>query len=137
MKKITSDFKGRKALVADDYLINQELAKELLELMGCDVDVAEDGKIALEKYNTNSYDVIMMDVQMPEVDGYEATKKIREIEASSDEKHTLIIAITANAMSGDKQKCLDAGMDDYISKPIKGENLQAKLAQYFTVQNQE
>ena len=137
MRKITPDFKGRKALIADDYIINQELTKEMLELMGCEVDVAADGKIALEKYGNNAYDVIMMDVQMPEMDGYEATKKIREIECGTGREHTLIIAITANAMSGDKEKCLASGMDDYISKPIKGEVLQQKLAKYFTVNNQE
>ncbi len=131
MKKITRDFIGRKALVADDYIINQELTREMLELMGCDVDVAEDGKTALDKYNDNNYDVIIMDVQMPEMDGYDATKNIREIENTSGKKRTVIIAITANAMSGDREKCLAAGMDDYISKPIKGEILQQKLAQYF------
>jgi CheY-like chemotaxis protein len=130
MKKITANFKGKKALIADDYLINQELTKEMMELMGCVVDVAEDGVVALENYINNTYDVIMMDVQMPNMDGYEATKKIREIENSTGRSHTPIIAITASALKGDEEKCLKAGMDDYISKPIKGENLENTLAKY-------
>jgi len=130
MKKLTANFHGKKALVADDYLINQELTKEMMELMGCVVDVAEDGADALDKYSNNNYDVIMMDVQMPNMDGYEATKKIREIENKTERKHTPIIAITASALQGDEEKCLNAGMDDYISKPIKGENLENKLMKY-------
>lgn len=131
MKKITADFKGLKVLVAEDYIINQELTKEMLELMGCEVDVAEDGLEVLQMYNDKTYDLIMMDVQMPEMDGYEATNKIREIEQTSGKKPIIIIAVTANAMSGDKDKCIEFGMDDYISKPLKGEILQNKIAKYF------
>lgn len=130
MKKISANFHGKKALVVDDYAINQELTCEMMEMMGCNVDVAEDGMVALEKYNENPYDVIMMDVQMPELDGYEVTKKIREIEAKSGKKRTAIIAITANAMQGDAEKCLSAGMDDYISKPLRGEHLEKVLTKY-------
>lgn len=130
MKKITADFKGKKALVVDDYYINQELTKEMMEMMGCVVDVAEDGVVALSKYKNNHYDVIMMDVQMPELDGYEVTKKIREYEASGGKKPTIIIAITANAMQGDREKCLESGMDDYISKPLRGEQLEKTLTKY-------
>lgn len=130
MKKITANFHGKKVLVADDYFINQELTKELMELMGCKVDVAEDGPTTLDRYNNNVYDLIMMDVQMPEMDGFEVTKKIREIEANTNKTRTVIIALTANALPGDEQKCLNAGMDDYISKPMKGEYLEEKLAKY-------
>jgi CheY-like chemotaxis protein len=130
IKKITANFKGKKALVVDDYIINQELTKEMMEMMGCNVDVAEDGIIALEKYKNNIYDIIMMDVQMPELDGYEVTKKIRDFEASGGKKHTIIVAITANAMQGDQEKCLNAGMDDYISKPLRGEHLEKVLTKY-------
>jgi CheY-like chemotaxis protein len=132
MKKITANFNGKKALVADDYLINQELTKEMLELMGCVVDVAEDGAIALDKFQKNQYDIIIMDVQMPNMDGYAATKNIRELEAKNGLKHIPIIAITASALQGDEEKCLHAGMDDYMSKPIKGEILENTLKKYLT-----
>lgn len=132
MKKITKTFNGKKALVVDDYELNQELTKEMMEMMGCDVDVASDGAEALEKYRSTEYDVIMMDVQMPEMDGYQVTQKIREYEQSNSKPHAPIIAITANAMPGDQEKCLNAGMDDYISKPLKGETLQNKLTKYLT-----
>lgn len=130
MNKLTADFKGKKALVADDYAINLELTKELMELMGCNVDIAEDGAQTIDKYNSNDYDVIMMDVQMPEMDGYQVTKAIRKIEESKEKRYTPIIAMTANALPGDDKKCLDAGMDDYISKPVKGEYLQKILTKY-------
>jgi len=97
-------------------------------MMGCGVDVAEDGEEALELYQAGNYDLIFMDVQMPELDGYEVTAKIRGFEA--DDKHTPIVAVTANALSGDKEKCIEAGMDDYISKPIKGESLEEMLIKY-------
>lgn len=130
MKKISANFNGKKALVVDDYLINLELTKEMLQLMGCNVDVAIDGPSTLEKYNNNEYDIIMMDVQMPIIDGYEVTRRIRDIEAKNGKRHTIIIALTANAMIGDDKKCLDAGMDDYISKPVRGEHLEDMLTRY-------
>lgn len=132
MKKITADFNGKKTLVVDDYYINQELTKEMMEMMGCVVDVAEDGLSALAKYKNNHYDVIMMDVQMPELDGYEVTKQIREYEASGGKKPAIVIAITANSMQGDREKCLEAGMDDYISKPLRGEQLEKTLTKYLS-----
>ncbi len=129
MKKLTANFNGKKALVADDYLINQELTKEMLEIMGCKVDVSDDGIETLKKYQKNHYDIIMLDVQMPEMDGYEVTRRIREIESQIG-KHTIIIAITANALPGDEEKCIKSGMDDYIAKPIKGETLENKLLKH-------
>jgi CheY-like chemotaxis protein len=128
MKKITAKFPDAKILVADDYPINLELTKEMLELMECKIDTAENGIEALELCKKNSYDIVFMDVQMPDMDGYTATKKIREIE--NGDKHTIIIAITANALTGDKEKCTEAGMDDYLSKPIKGEGLEGMLVKY-------
>ncbi len=129
MKKITEKFPGKKILIADDYAINSELLKEMLELMECLVDIAEDGQKALEAHNQNAYDLIFMDIQMPKLDGYDATKQIRISENGS--KRTPIVAITANALSGDREKCIDAGMDDYVSKPIKGENIEIILKKYF------
>ena len=130
MKKITASFAGKTLLVADDYVVNQELTKEMLEMMDCEVDIAEDGKEAFDMYNENSYDLIFMDVQMPEMDGYETTRKIRDIEGK--DKHIPIVAITANALTGDKEKCIESGMDDYISKPIKGEILEEMLTRYLS-----
>jgi CheY-like chemotaxis protein len=92
---------------------------------GFDVDVAANGEQALEKIqNGNRYDLVFMDCQMPRMDGYEACRRIRELEESSNtESRMPIIALTANAMQGDREKCIEAGMDDYIPKPVKREAL--------------
>jgi len=115
-------------LVVEDYPINQEITKELLEMMGCDVDVVDSGAEALEAVRRNSYDLIIMDIQMPEMDGYEATKEIRRIEGTT--KHVPIVALTANALQGDREKCLSAGMDEYISKPFRAAELEAVLLKF-------
>jgi CheY-like chemotaxis protein len=128
MNPITAKFPNAKILVADDYSINLEVIKEILEIMGCKVDTAENGREALDLYKLNSYDIIFMDVQMPELDGYDATRKIREVENGN--QNTIIIAITANALTGDKEKCVAAGMNDYMSKPIRGKNLEEMLGKY-------
>jgi two-component system, sensor histidine kinase and response regulator len=107
-----------KILLAEDNLVNQRLAIGLLEKFGHNVTVAINGAEAVEKYREGSFDVVLMDVQMPEMDGFEATAAIREIE-NQNQRRTPIIAMTAHAMVGDRQRCLDAGMDDYISKPIR------------------
>lgn len=130
MRKISADFKGAKALVVDDYFINQELIKEMMQLMNCKVDVADDGTQTMDKYRQNNYDIIMLDVQMPEIDGYEVTKQIRQIEATGTRPRTIIVALTANALPDDEKKCLDAGMDDYISKPLRGEQLEDMLTKH-------
>ncbi|MFQ5729570.1 MAG: response regulator [Waddliaceae bacterium] len=128
MKKITSKFPGKRVLIAEDYFVNQEVTQDILELMDFEVAIAENGVEALEKHATQNFDAILMDIQMPELDGYEATKEIRKREGS--EKHTPIIALTANALMGDREKCLKAGMDDYISKPIEAEKLEEVLKKY-------
>ena len=88
--------------------------------MGLETDNVSDGRKAVERWAEGDYDLVLMDCQMPEMDGYEATRTIR---ARERDQHTPIIAITANVMEGDQQKCLDAGMDDYIAKPFKREDL--------------
>jgi len=113
-------------LVVEDNLVNQKLASVLLEKMGHQVELAETGSEALEKWKAGAYDLILMDVQMPEMDGFEATRRIREAERISG-SHVPIIAMTAHAMSGDRQSCLEAGMDDYISKPISRGSLLAAI----------
>jgi CheY-like chemotaxis protein len=120
--------KNTLVLVVEDYLVNQELTKELLEMMSCTVDVADSGKEALNLVGKNKYDLIFMDIQMPKMDGYETTRQIRRIEG--DKRHTPIVALTANALQGDREKCLSAGMDDYISKPFRGSDLEAIIMRW-------
>ena len=100
----------------EDNEVNRIFMIELFAMNNITCDIAEDGEEAVRACRDKDYDIIFMDCQMPFMDGYEATKRIREIEGSK--KHSFIIAMTANAMKGDAQKCLDAGMDEYISKPI-------------------
>lgn len=128
MKKITTKFPGKKVLVAEDYFINQEVTQDILELMDITVEIAENGKDALQKHFATPFDLILMDIQMPELDGYDATKQIRAKEGT--QRHTPIIALTANALTGDREKCLQAGMDDYITKPIEADKLEAILKKH-------
>jgi PAS domain S-box-containing protein len=112
----------RTVLVAEDNIINQRLAVRLLEKHGHTVEVAANGREALAALQKQSFDAVLMDVQMPEVDGFEATAAIREREKTTG-RHLRIIAMTAHAMVGDREKCLAAGMDGYISKPIQPKEL--------------
>ena len=109
-------------LLAEDNFVNQKIVQGLLEKSGHRVEVAANGAIALERLSQDAFDLVLMDVQMPEMDGLTATKLVRQQERLS-KRHTPIIAMTANAMKGDREKCLDAGMDHYISKPIRFEEL--------------
>ena len=110
-------------LLAEDNPINRKLAKFMLTKAGYRLDIAANGKEAVEKYVSapGKYDLIFMDIHMPEMDGKEAAKKIREIEKSTGSSYIPIIALTAESMKGDREKCLEAGMDDHISKPIRRE----------------
>ena len=109
-------------LLAEDNAINQKLATRILEKMGHNVTIAENGREALEILENMRFDIILMDVQMPEMDGFEATSSIREKEKITG-GHIPIVAMTAHAMSGDREKCLAAGMDGYVSKPINTKEL--------------
>jgi len=114
--------------LAEDNLVNQEIASAMLTHMGCLVDVVSDGVQALEALTREHYDLVFMDCQMPELDGYEATKAIRAEETRSAPSSRLpIIALTAHAMAGDRELCLAAGMDDYLAKPFNLEQLRAVL----------
>jgi signal transduction histidine kinase/DNA-binding response OmpR family regulator/HPt (histidine-containing phosphotransfer) domain-containing protein len=106
-----------KVLLAEDSLVNQQVAIGLLNLKGHDVVVAQDGQEAIAALQEQTFDVVLMDVQMPELDGIEATRRIRQREQGSGQ-HIPIIAMTANAMKGDRERCLEAGMDGYLAKPI-------------------
>jgi CheY-like chemotaxis protein len=113
---------GWTILVAEDNRVNQVLAQRLLEKRGHTVVLAETGKAALEAVEKQTFDLILMDIQMPEMDGLEATAAIRQREKISG-KHLPIIAMTANAMIGDKEHCLQAGMDGYVAKPLSVNDL--------------
>jgi two-component system sensor histidine kinase/response regulator len=115
----------KRVLIAEDNLVNQRVARHTLEKMGYDVDVVKDGREAVEAWETGYYDVILMDCQMPEMDGYDATREIRRREGGKS--RVPIIALTAHAMKGADQECFAAGMDDYITKPIDRERLRRSL----------
>ncbi|HEV8488918.1 MAG TPA: GAF domain-containing protein [Candidatus Limnocylindrales bacterium] len=114
-----------RVLLAEDNAVNQKLALRLLDRMGLRADVVEDGRAAVDAVAGGIYDVVLMDVQMPAMDGLEATRQIR---GQWPERPLRIVGLTANAMAGDREACLAAGMDDYVSKPIRPEELAAALA---------
>ena len=160
--KETQRLAREKILVADDHAINQQLIVLLLEKLGYGADVVSTGREAIDAVATGSYALVLMDCQMPEMDGFEATKKIREAEAENRKalgersaeqeseildspdalpltphvSHLPIVALTANAMPGDREKCLAAGMDDYLSKPIRPEELSLVLERLISVQQE-
>ena len=122
--------KKLKILLAEDNLVNQKLALRLLEKQGHSVIVVNNGKEAVEQSGQEPFDLIFMDVQMPIMDGFTATQSIREREKENG-KHITIIAMTAHAMKGDKEQCLESGMDGYISKPIQADKLAETIEQFF------
>jgi len=113
--------------------INQMVAVRLLQQLGCAVDVANNGIEAVEAWRKNSYGAILMDFQMPEMDGSQATQLIRTLELKENRPTTPIIALTANSMEGDRELCLAAGMNDFVSKPIKKESLETALKNALTL----
>jgi signal transduction histidine kinase/DNA-binding response OmpR family regulator/HPt (histidine-containing phosphotransfer) domain-containing protein len=117
-----------RVLLAEDNLVNQRVAAKMLEKIGCTVDIAGNGALALDALASVHYDLVLMDCQMPEMDGFEATAAIREREG--DGPRVPIIAMTANAMSGDRERCIAAGMDGYVSKPVRADDLTAVISQW-------
>ena len=124
----TEKFKHAHVLVVEDNIVNQKLVTRMLEILDCSVDVAANGLEAVELVKKLTYDLVFMDCQMPEMDGYEATAEIRRYEDTS--KHTPIIAMTAHTMQGDREKCLEAGMDDYVPKPIKKQSVSEMIKKW-------
>lgn len=125
-----SKFSGH-ILVAEDNHINQILVRELLKHCGCTCDIANNGDEALTALQQNRYDLVLMDCQMPEMDGFTASREIRRREATGElHDRRPIIALTANALKGDRERCLDAGMDDYLTKPLQSGHLYAMLQRY-------
>jgi PAS domain S-box-containing protein len=119
---------ARKVLIVEDNLVNQKVALHMLRNLGCDAAVTANGREALDALGRASYDLILMDCQMPEMDGYQATAEIRRRE--NGRPRIPIVALTAHAMQGDREKCLEAGMDDYLSKPIDPKALTATLRRW-------
>jgi CheY-like chemotaxis protein len=117
-------------LLVEDNPLNQKLATALLKKWGHHFDIANNGLEALEWHAKETYDLILMDLQMPMMGGYEATSIIRQREKSSFVKKSTIIAMTANALEGDREECIAHQMDDYVSKPFKIDDFQAILKKY-------
>ena len=115
-----------KILLAEDGKVNQMVAVNLLQELGHEVTVAVNGREAIEHFDAGAFEAILMDVEMPEMDGIEATAAIREMEKAND-SHIPIIAMTANTMEGDRERFLEASMDDYVPKPLSGEALSSVL----------
>jgi two-component system, sensor histidine kinase and response regulator len=126
-----AEFSHLRILVAEDNIVNQKVAKRMLEKIGCITDVVADGLEAVQALSNAPYNLVLMDCQMPEMDGFEATRQIRLREENG--KHTIIVAMTANALQGDKERCLESGMDDYISKPVRHTDLLEMIRRWMPV----
>lgn len=124
---------GAHVLVAEDNAVNQIVVRELLSSLGITMDLAVDGREAVEMLNPDLHACVLMDCEMPEMDGFAATKTIREKEiASESDSYTPIIALTANAVRGDRERCLEAGMDEYLTKPIDPDRMRTVLSQFIS-----
>jgi len=127
----TTEFLPLKLLLAEDNLVNQHVAVAVLRKLGLKTDLAANGREAVEAVMERDYDLVLMDCQMPEMDGFQATRKIREHEGGSH--HVPILAMTANAMQGDRERCLESGMDDYLPKPVTIDSLKNALRRWLPV----
>ena len=124
---------GARVLVAEDNRVNQRVVRGLLEKLGCAVTIADDGVHAVRAAATGKFDLVLMDCQMPELDGFAATQQIRARQL----RHVPIIALTAGVMEGDRERCLSAGMDEFLRKPVRLEELERALERWFGAQVKE
>ena len=121
-----------RVLVAEDNPVNQRVVQALLARLGVQVEIVQDGCEALGARTRGTWDIVFMDCQMPGLDGFEATRSWRRAEGASGARRVPIIALTANALAGDRELCLEAGMDDYLAKPIRLESLLAMFQKWLT-----
>jgi len=126
----SSVIKGMKVMVVEDNHVNQLVAEKMLKKLGCDVIIAKDGFEALRIYDSYKLDVIFMDLHMPNIDGFETTRRLREKEATNRAPRLPIVALTAKSMTTDRVNCLEANMDDYVSKPHSMNDLRQILIKY-------
>jgi len=117
-------------LVADDNAVSQKVALMMLRRLGYAADAAASGVEVLQALEAKAYDIVFLDVQMPEMDGYEAARRVRARWAGNEAGRPRMVAMTGNAMQGDREQCLEAGMDDYISKPMRVEELRSALERW-------
>ncbi len=127
-------FEGLKVLLVEDNAVNQKVAKSLLVRMGCGVDTASNGIEAIATLQQKAFDVVFMDCQMPLMDGLDATRRIRAGQAGERSQGVWILAMTAHAMPGDRERCIEAGMNDYLTKPVRMSDLQQALQRLLTRQ---
>jgi TMAO reductase system sensor TorS len=124
-----------RVLVVEDNGVNRAVAEGMLSLMGCDVSTADDGREALAALEKSRYDLVLMDCMMPVLDGFKATAELRRLEIQNPSRpRTTVVALTASAMTGDRERCLNAGMDDYLSKPFREDDMRALLARWLPAQ---
>ena len=129
MSERSSSEESMRILMAEDNAINQRVGKLILQRAGIAIDLVADGKEAVEAHQASPYDLILMDCQMPAMDGFEASRRIRQMQS----KQPIIVAVTANALVGERERCLEAGMDDYLSKPFQAEQLVAVVKKWLFV----
>jgi len=125
------DLSGCRVLVVEDNKVNQFVAAGMLESLSCDVTLADDGQSGLSQWEQDEFDIVLMDIQMPVMDGVTAVKLMRQAEQHNNRVYTPVIALTANAMKGDPEKFMAAGMDDYLAKPVSLEEMHAMLSEWF------
>jgi CheY-like chemotaxis protein len=126
---------GRRVLVVDDNAVNQRVAMRMLQRLGFRIDVAANGLVAVRMVRQQLYDAVLMDCQMPEMDGYAATREIRRMEQPGE--RIAIIAMTAEALTGARERCVAEGMDDYISKPVRLEDLTRAIRKWHPANSRE